>query len=71
MRQILLVAPILIPLAAASVTAVLWSRPGAQRAIGLAAAIALFLATVLLLRERAGSGNLNNWDKCNFCLTAA
>ena len=21
--------------------------------------------------RRAGSGNLNNWDKCNFCLTAA
>jgi hypothetical protein len=21
--------------------------------------------------NRAGSGNLNNWDKCNFCLTAA
>jgi len=65
MRQILLVAPILIPLAAASVTAVLWSRPGAQRAIGLAAAMALFLATVLLLREVIAGGmivgQMGNW----------
>ena len=22
-------------------------------------------------KRRAGSGNLNNWDKCFFCLTAA
>lgn len=65
MRQILLVAPILIPLAAASITAVLWSRPAAQRAIGLAAAIALFLATVLLLREVIAGGmivgQMGNW----------
>jgi len=65
MRQILLVAPILIPLAAASVTAVLWSRPAAQRAIGLAAAIALFLATLLLLREVIAGGmivgQMGNW----------
>jgi multicomponent Na+:H+ antiporter subunit D len=61
----LLVAPILIPLAAASLTAVLWSRPTAQRAIGLAAAIALFLATLLLLREVIAGGmivgQMGNW----------
>jgi multicomponent Na+:H+ antiporter subunit D len=65
MRQILLVAPILIPLAAASVTALLWSRPVAQRAIGLGAATALLAATLALLAEvvRGGMvvGQMGNW----------
>jgi len=37
MRQMLIVAPILIPLLACAVTAMLWSRPAAQRAVGLGA----------------------------------
>jgi multicomponent Na+:H+ antiporter subunit D len=56
MRQLLLVAPILIPLTAASVTALLWSRPAAQRAVGLAAAAALLVATLALLAEVVSNG---------------
>ena len=65
MRQVLLVAPILIPLAAAAVTALLWSRPAAQRFIGLGAAAALFAATVALLAEVVSGGTvvgqMGNW----------
>lgn len=65
MRQLLLVAPILIPLAAASLTALLWSRPAAQRAVGLAAATALFVATLALLAEVVAGGmvvgQMGNW----------
>jgi multicomponent Na+:H+ antiporter subunit D len=65
MRQILLVTPILIPLAACATTAVLWSRPAAQRAVGLAAAAALLAATVALLAEVLSGGivvgQMGNW----------
>ena len=65
MRQLLLVAPILIPLAAASLTALLWSRPAAQRAVGLVAAMALFIATLVLLAEVIAGGmvvgQMGNW----------
>jgi multicomponent Na+:H+ antiporter subunit D len=65
MRQILLVAPILIPLVATAATALLWSRPGAQRRVGLGAAIALFAATLALLAEVISGGmvvgQMGNW----------
>ncbi|MDP3415093.1 Na+/H+ antiporter subunit D [Falsiroseomonas sp.] len=58
MRQFLIVAPILIPLAATAVTALLWSRPAAQRFVGLGAAVALFVATMALLAEVISGGML-------------
>jgi multicomponent Na+:H+ antiporter subunit D len=58
MRQFLIVAPILIPLAATAVTALLWSRPAAQRLVGLGAAVALFVATMMLLAEVISGGML-------------
>ncbi|MGK7861646.1 Na+/H+ antiporter subunit D [Falsiroseomonas sp. E2-1-a4] len=58
MRQFLIVAPILIPLAATAVTALLWSRPAAQRLIGLGAAVALFVATLAVLAEVISGGML-------------
>ena len=65
MGQILLVAPILIPLAAAAITAVLWSRPAAQRAVGLGAAGGLLAATLALLAEVVSGGTvvgqMGNW----------
>lgn len=65
MRQFLIVAPILIPLAATAVTALLWSRPAAQRFVGLGAAVALFVATMALLAEVISGGMLvgqmGNW----------
>jgi multicomponent Na+:H+ antiporter subunit D len=56
MRQFLLVAPILIPLVAMAVTALLWSRPAAQRAVGLAAAAGMLAATLALLAEVVAGG---------------
>ncbi|MBU8542118.1 MULTISPECIES: Na+/H+ antiporter subunit D [Roseomonadaceae] len=65
MRQMLLVAPILIPLLASAVTALLWMRPGVQRAVGLFAAVALFAATLALLAQVISGGMLvgqmGNW----------
>jgi multicomponent Na+:H+ antiporter subunit D len=65
MTQFLLVAPILIPLAACAITALLWSRPGAQRLVGLGAAAALLAATVALLVEVISGGmvvgQMGNW----------
>jgi multicomponent Na+:H+ antiporter subunit D len=65
MRQFLLVAPILIPLVATSVTALLWSRPDAQRMVGLGAAVLLFVATLALLAEVMTGGmvvgQMGNW----------
>jgi len=65
MRQMLLVAPILIPLAASSITALLWRRPDAQRRIGLVAAVLLFAATLALLVEVISGGmvvgRMGNW----------
>ncbi|PWS39004.1 Na+/H+ antiporter subunit D [Falsiroseomonas bella] len=65
MRQILLVAPILIPLAACAITALLWQRPEVQRRIGVAAAALLFLSTLALLAEVVTGGmvvgQMGNW----------
>lgn len=65
MRQVLLVAPILIPLSAAAVTALLWSRPVAQRIVGVGAAAGLLAATVALLAEVVSGGTvvgqMGNW----------
>ncbi|MGX9963545.1 proton-conducting transporter transmembrane domain-containing protein [Roseomonas sp. F4] len=65
MRQMLLVAPILIPLLAAAITATLWSRPVTQRIIGLVAAVALLAATLGLLMEVLSGGmvvgQMGNW----------
>lgn len=56
MRQALLVAPVLVPLAASAATALLWSRPAAQRAVGLAAAAGLLASAVALLAEVLSGG---------------
>lgn len=65
MRQILLVAPILIPLMAAALTAILWSRPSLQRRIGLTAAALLLVTTFALLAEVLSGGmivgQMGNW----------
>lgn len=66
MHQMLLVAPILIPLVASAITAMLWSRPVAQRVTGLFAATLLLGATVALLwAVVSGSGpivgQMGNW----------
>ena len=65
MRQFLLAAPILVPLATCAVTAMLWSRPDDQRRVGLAGASLLLVATVALLAEvlRAGMvvGQMGDW----------
>ncbi|KZD09009.1 Na+/H+ antiporter subunit D [Oceanibaculum pacificum] len=47
--QILLVAPLLIPLCTAALTAILWSRPDLQRPLGLAGAWLLLGSAVALL----------------------
>jgi multicomponent Na+:H+ antiporter subunit D len=51
MTDLLLVAPILIPLATALAALALWSRPGAQRAVSLAGAAALFAGGLLILAQ--------------------
>lgn len=65
MRQLLLVAPILIPLVATAATALLWSRPDAQRVVGLGGAVLLFAATLALLAEVMTGGmvvgQMGNW----------
>ena len=65
MRQFLLVAPVLVPLAACAVTALLWSRPAAQRIVGLAAAALLLASTLALLAEVVSGGmvvgQMGNW----------
>lgn len=55
-RQALLVAPVLVPLATSAVAALLWSRPSAQRAVGLAGAALLLASTMALLAEVARGG---------------
>ncbi|WP_207482640.1 proton-conducting transporter transmembrane domain-containing protein [Arenibaculum pallidiluteum] len=63
--QPLLASPLLIPLATAAMTALLWSRPVAQRVASVAGAAALSIATILLLLEVAGGpplvGRMGNW----------
>jgi multicomponent Na+:H+ antiporter subunit D len=58
MRQALLVAPILIPLVATALTALLWARPAVQRLVGGTAAALLFLATLALLADVIANGML-------------
>ncbi len=55
--QTLVIAPILIPLATATLTALFWGRPGIQRGIGLFGALALLAATGALLAQALG-GNV-------------
>ncbi len=66
MIQSLIVAPILIPLITAAVTAILWNRPDVQRPVGLIGAILLLGAAILLLLEAWQSGpqvaRMGGWD---------
>ena len=56
--QALLAAPLLVPLAGAAVTALLWRRPAAQRPVSLAAALLLLAAAVGLLGHTVAHGTL-------------
>ncbi|MBU0723369.1 MAG: Na+/H+ antiporter subunit D [Alphaproteobacteria bacterium] len=56
--QLLLIAPLLIPLCAAGITAIFWSRPDIQRPIGLAAACLLLGSSVALLSAAWAIGPL-------------
>ncbi|ROQ00382.1 multisubunit sodium/proton antiporter MrpD subunit [Stella humosa] len=58
MDQILLVAPLLLPLATAALTAILWRRPAAQRVISLGGAVLLLAAAVALLARTLSGGIL-------------
>ncbi|MCA3661126.1 MAG: Na+/H+ antiporter subunit D, partial [Methylobacterium sp.] len=62
---LLLVAPILIPLLAAALTALFWHRPEVQRPIGLAASAALLGAALMLLARTADGAvlvtQMGNW----------
>lgn len=49
----LIVAPLLIPLCAAALTALLWTRIAAQRAIGIAASAALLIVSLMLVARTA------------------
>ena len=49
--QFLTISPILIPLAAAALTALFWGRPVIQRWIGLAGAVALLAACGALVAQ--------------------
>lgn len=65
MRQILLTAPILVPLATAALTAILWRRLALQRLVGLAGAMLLLAAAIALLVDAAAGqpivGQMGNW----------
>lgn len=65
MRQALVAAPILIPLVAAALTAMLRDRPDAQRHVGLLCALALLAAAGRLLWETADGAilvaQMGNW----------
>jgi multicomponent Na+:H+ antiporter subunit D len=63
--QLLLVSPLLVPLATAALAAVLWHRPAAQRLVGLAGAVALLAVSALLLSRTAYGppvvGQMGGW----------
>lgn len=63
--QTLLIAPILIPLATATITALFWRAPATQRWIGLFGAVATLAAAVALLVEVADgtvlAGGMGGW----------
>lgn len=63
--QLLVVAPILIPLMTAALCALLWSRPDLQRSLGLLGSAGLLAAALLLLRETSEGAilvaQMGNW----------
>ncbi|BBK41341.1 cation:proton antiporter [Allostella vacuolata] len=58
MDQVLLASPLLVPLAASAVTALLWRRPGLQRPVSLAAAVLLLGCSAALLSHTLAAGTL-------------
>lgn len=58
MTDLLVIAPILLPLVLAAFTAALWTRPAAQQAVALLGMVALFAVSALLVAEVMQNGTL-------------